>query len=269
MARFRTIDPALRASPLLDGLSPADLVTLLFIVSEVDDEGRMLADEIALERSLFPRRLPTGMTVDSVMWAVKALEDRGILVTYTVKGQRYLAVTGWRDGDSCFYQCVNKKVPSRLPPPPADSVRIVPRRQAGSPDTPPADNSGSPPVARTDKDGPTPARRDVDADEEAKRRDEDATATKKPASVGAAVAEAATPPLRGSELYEALKRHEPTITPNLRKTLEVAIESVRSRTEKGEEAARLLLAQIEEEKSKTSKVREGVGQALRALGGKR
>ena len=264
MARFRTIDPALRANPVLDGLEAADIVVLLFIVSEVDDEGRMLADEIALERSLFPRRLPKDMTVPRVLASVDELETRGVLVTYSVKGQRYLAVTGWRDGDSCFYQCVNKRVPSRLPPPPTDSIRVSPRRAAGSPDSAPETDSGSPPVARTDRDGKTPARRDVDADEDAKRRDEDAT--EKPSSVGAAVAGAATPSLRGSELYAELKRREPTIPRFHRKALEVAMEMMSAdRSPETEETARQILARIVDAETKGAKLRNGVGEALRKM----
>lgn len=258
MARFRTIDPALRASPLLDGMSAADVVTLMFIVSEVDDEGRMLADEIALERSLFPRRLPGGMNVDGILSTVRILEERGIVVTYVVKGQRYLAVTGWRDGESCFYQNIGRRVPSRLPAPPAGAVRVLPRRQVGATSDELNESSMSPQVPILDHATRTHEGRDVDADEDAKRRDEDATV--KPSSVGAAVAEAATPPLRGSELYEALRKFERTIPPlpdHAKKTVSVALDALQSRTEAGEQLARLALAQVEEIAGRMRRIQEG------------
>jgi len=271
MARFRTIDPLMWESPDLDGLTPLARLVLVALISHADDDGRLIADDTAIRLAVFPRGFPRGVTDRALREATASLTDRPVplVVVYTAEdGRIYAALPGWMDGASWQYQRVDKRKESRYPPPPSGVTKNA--RKAGRRPDDLIPEVAPPPAGPIAQGGATNRR--LIAGEwsgvEAKGAESEATRPEQTsASVGAAVAGAATPSLRGSELYEALKRHEPTITPNLRKTLEVAIESVRARTERGEEAARLLLAQIEEEKSKTSKVREGVGQALRNIRG--
>ncbi len=127
MARFRTLDPAMKTSPQLDGLSLLARLALVYLTSEADDDGRLLGDEVSARIACFPRGLPAGVTGPKLAAAVAELVARGLLVAYEVEGQRFLAVTGWRDGKSWGYQFIDRPKPSRFPAPPAGTCPIRPR----------------------------------------------------------------------------------------------------------------------------------------------
>lgn len=272
MARFRTIDPLMWESPDLDGLTPLARLVLVALISHADDEGRMIADDTAIRLAVFPRGFPRGVTERSLREAVASLTDRPVPLVVIYEGEdgrTYAAMPGWMDGASWQYQRVDKRKESRYPPPPSGVIRTA--RKAGRRPDDHVPELSPPPAGSIAQGGATNRR--LIAGEwsgvEAKGAESEATRPEQTSSsVGAAVAEAATPSLRGSELYEALKRHEGTITSNLRKTLEVAIESLRDRTPEGEEAARVLLAQIESAKSRTDAVRGAAGKVLAVLGSK-
>ena len=54
MARFRTLDPAMRDSPQLDDLSLLALLLLDRLIQEADDEGRQYGDLRSIWRAAFP-----------------------------------------------------------------------------------------------------------------------------------------------------------------------------------------------------------------------
>lgn len=140
MARFRTLDPAMRDSPMLDDLSLLALLLIDRLIQESDDEGRQYGDPRSVWRAVFPRdNAPAGVTRESVMAALEELVRRRIVVRYEVEGQVYVALPGWRDGRSWQYQNVSRAKPSRFPAPPKGACPV---RERG-PGAPPADRSGA------------------------------------------------------------------------------------------------------------------------------
>jgi len=273
MARFRTIDPLMWESPDLDGLTPLARLVLVALISHADDDGRMIADDTAIRLSVFPRGLPRGVTERTLRDAVASLTDRPVpLVTIyaAVYGRTYAAMPGWADGASWQYQRVDKRKDSRYPPPPSGVTRTA-RKAGRRPDD--LVPEVSPPPAGSIAQGGATNRRLIAAEwsgVEAKGAESEATRPEQTSSsVGAALADAATPSLRGSELTEKLKQHEATISPNLRQTLEVGIEAMRSHTPEGEALARIILTQIENESARTAAVRNGAAKVLVAMGGKK
>ena len=116
--RFRTIDPAMRTSPILDSVSVLARLVFVYLISEADDEGRLLGDATSVRVACFPRVLPSGVTSKKLEAAVAELVARGLIVEYAADGQEYLAVRGWKDGGSWAYQYVPKAKSSRFPAPP-------------------------------------------------------------------------------------------------------------------------------------------------------
>lgn len=226
VARFRTLDPAMRDSPQLDELPLLALLLIDRLIQEADDEGRQYGDPRSVWRAAFPRNnAPAGVTQEDVMEAVETLEIRKIIVRYEVDGQAYIAFPGWKDGDSWQYQNVSRAKPSRFPAPPKKSVKVKARGQGVLP----KDRVGEDPL-----DDPVSAPRasrecavsnhgelagDVTGRDET-GRDEDADPTRRDsrgvsASAGGAPA---SPPLpTGSELVEELRRIEYRLKPGRNK----------------------------------------------------
>lgn len=137
VARFRTLDPAMRESPQLDELPLLALVALDRLIQESDDDGRFLADPRSLMRAVFPRdNAEPGIDRNAVAAAVDRLAERGVVVLYEVAGQRYGCFPGWRNGATWQYQRLDarKYLPSRFPAP-ADGVCVVDPRGRGAPPT--------------------------------------------------------------------------------------------------------------------------------------
>lgn len=187
MPRFRSLDPVMRTSPQLDGLSILARLVIVYVISEADDEGRLYGDPISVRVACFPRGMPAGVTEKRIDEAVRELVARGVLVAYAADGQEYLAVRGWKNGDSWAYQYIDRPKPSRFPAPPAGSCRIHAR------------GSGKPAEARGQAEigdrkakarRPVGAGRDVDADVDATRREADADTDAKRASPSPSPAEA-------------------------------------------------------------------------------
>jgi hypothetical protein len=134
MARFRTLDPAMRDSPMLDDLSLLALLLIDRLIQEADDEGRQFGDPRSVWRAAFPRdNAPTGVTRESVTAALDELVRRRIIIKYEVEGQAYLALPGWRDGRSWQYQNVSRAKPSRFPAPPKGTCPVVDRGHGAPP----------------------------------------------------------------------------------------------------------------------------------------
>ncbi|MCG3134753.1 MAG: hypothetical protein HMLKMBBP_02114 [Planctomycetes bacterium] len=126
MPRIRTIDPEMRRSPVMDGLSVLARLALVLLISEADDDGRMYGDDRSLLTATFPRGLPPDVDERSLLVAVEDLERAGLVIRYEAEARRFLVIRGWKDGQSFCYQVVDRPNDSRLPPPPEGSC---PERQ--------------------------------------------------------------------------------------------------------------------------------------------
>lgn len=172
MARFRTLDPAMRDSPQLDELSLLALLLIDRLIQESDDEGRQYGDPRSVWRAAFPRdNAPAGVTRDSVVAALDELVRRRLVIKYEIDGQTYIAFPGWRDGHSWQYQNVSRAKPSRFPAPPQGSCRVVERGHGA----PPADRG----AAQVTDDAATrhgAVAGDVDVDRTGRGREADADA---------------------------------------------------------------------------------------------
>src|SRR5689334_20039828 len=115
MARFRYLDPAMRDSPDLDGLSLLARHVVLLMMSEADDEGRLHADDVSIRAAAFPRGLPPGVTAPKLSAAISELETRAVplIVRYEANGRTYAAIPGWKDADSWQYQWISHRADSR------------------------------------------------------------------------------------------------------------------------------------------------------------
>lgn len=168
MARFRTVDPALRSTPTLDGVSVLARLVLIHLISEADDEGRLYGDPISIRTACFPRGLPPEVTEAMLEEVVGELEHARtrMIVRYEVGGQMYVAICGWSDGTSVTYQVIDRPTPSRMPAPP-EGTCIVNRVGRGR----------RTPAVGKDDDSPS-ARRGLDEDSRRKGVDGDGTRTR-------------------------------------------------------------------------------------------
>jgi hypothetical protein len=177
MARFRTIDPAMRTSPQIDELSVLARLVLVYLLSEADDEGRLLGDAISLRLACFPRGFPRGVTPARLDEAVRELTEprRRLFTAYEVDGQAYLAAVGWRDGKSWMYQVVDRPKSSRFPDPPDGTC---PNRPSGRGRR--ADARGQAEIDDSSSKDRRAVAGDVDVDEDGTRtKDEDSDRTRK------------------------------------------------------------------------------------------
>lgn len=114
MARIRSIKPEFWSSEQV--MECARDARLLFIGlwNFVDDYGRMRFAPKQIKALVFPG---DDLTVGQVTDMLEELCDRGLIEAYEVDDKRYLLVTGWK------HQKIDKRQPSRFPPPPAEQSR--------------------------------------------------------------------------------------------------------------------------------------------------
>src|SRR5688572_28255867 len=109
MARFRCLDPQMKESPQLDGLSLLALLLLDRLVMESDDEGRQYGDARSVWRAAFPRdNAPEGVSRESVLAALDELIAKRLIVKYVVERQEYVVFPDWLNGDSWQYQNITR-----------------------------------------------------------------------------------------------------------------------------------------------------------------
>ena len=116
MARKRQIDPGIWASSQFMSLGPWERLLFIGLISNADDEGRMVAEPTHLRAKIFPGD-------DVRPGRVKQWRDKlaavGLIIVYSadtgVHGADtlvYLALPNWHK-----YQFVNKRYPSVIPAP--------------------------------------------------------------------------------------------------------------------------------------------------------
>lgn len=112
MARIRTVKPDFWGSAKVARWSlPARLVAI-GLLTEADDEGRLLASPKRIAGALFPN--DDDVTEADVAGWLDELEAGGFVVRYEVDGVKYAAVCGFQ-----AHQRVSHPTPSKLPPPPS------------------------------------------------------------------------------------------------------------------------------------------------------
>lgn len=124
--RIRTIKPEFWSSTKVARVPREVRLVFVGLWNEADDEGRLLGSPKRLAGSLFPN--DDDVDVAMMTGWLAALEAADLIVRYEVAGVAYLVVTGFLD-----HQKVDKRFPSRLPSPPAESRRLIgePHRQGG------------------------------------------------------------------------------------------------------------------------------------------
>lgn len=109
MPRIRTLKPEIWSDEAL-GACPRD-ARLLFVglITQADDEGRFRAAPALLRASIFP--YDESLTRDRVQAWLDALAEAGLVILYTVKGQRYGQFPAWTS-----HQKIDRPSESKLPP---------------------------------------------------------------------------------------------------------------------------------------------------------
>lgn len=108
MARIRTIKPEFCSSADTGALSRDARLFFLQLLTEADDDGRMLWLARKLAGVLYPRDEMVG-AADLNAWADECVK-RGMLKIYEISGVQYLQVVNWSK-----HQKISHPTPSRLP----------------------------------------------------------------------------------------------------------------------------------------------------------
>lgn len=270
MARFRTLDPAMRESPQLDELPLLALLALDRLIQESDDDGRFLADPRSLMRAVFPRdNAEPGIDRSAVAAAVDRLAERRVIVLYEVDGQRYGCFPGWRNGATWQYQRldVRKYLPSRFPAPPEGSCVVDPRGRGA-----PSPTRASKSTVLVDNEDATGSVQDVRewTGMEGKGLDpkgQDLTGLEGKGRGGSASAGGAptSPPLRGSELRDGLKKLRDRAHPSLYAAIDGAISFAGMGDPESEAMASAQYRRLEAEVRNAERLRKGVASVQSVL----
>jgi hypothetical protein len=123
MPRIRTLKPEHRQHRKVGALTHRQYRLWVGMISEADDDGRLVADAKWLRAVVFPYH--DKLSVGRVEEALQAIAKSGAIVLYRHGDTRYAWFPSWRDHqklDRAHY------TPSRLPPPPSlDSDESISR----------------------------------------------------------------------------------------------------------------------------------------------
>lgn len=104
--RIRYLKPEIWQSRDFRALSAVGRETFICLISNADDEGRMKTDAAHLAHTFLDE--PPA----DVEHQLELMEERRMITTYRVRGDRFIALLGWK------HQRVNHPSPSDLPAPP-------------------------------------------------------------------------------------------------------------------------------------------------------
>lgn len=110
MARIRSVKPELCTSETMALVSAEAERTFVRLWTHCDDEGRAKDHPKLLKASLFP--LHDDVTTEDVDRHLAELASHGLIVRYSVGGERFLSVPSWSE-----HQKPQKKQTSKLPGP--------------------------------------------------------------------------------------------------------------------------------------------------------
>lgn len=138
MARIRTIKPEMSGHPTLAKVSRDARLLMVWLITDADDVGRVVASPKRLAGQLYP--LDEDVDAAMVSGWLDELEAVGLIERYESGGGKYLEVVGWSD-----HQLISKPTPSRLPgnpgkprdvQTPKPDAREFPRETQGNPGKP-------------------------------------------------------------------------------------------------------------------------------------
>lgn len=114
MPRFRSIDPEFWRQPQIASLPWFTRLLLLGLLSQADDHGRVPANPVQLQGTLFAfGRHPT---VAAITEALKELATACEVHLYRGTDRRdYALLTGWKDAASWQYQVIQRPQAPRYP----------------------------------------------------------------------------------------------------------------------------------------------------------
>lgn len=110
MARKRMIDPSIWADQKLGQLSRNHRLLFIGLISNADDEGRLVGHPSLLKSFVFP--YDDDITAKDVDAWLTDLATSGVIQCYTVSGDRYIHVKNFSK-----WQYIQKPTPSNLPAP--------------------------------------------------------------------------------------------------------------------------------------------------------
>jgi len=141
MPRIRQIKPEFWSSLSIGALDRLTRLHFIALWNYVDDDGRGIDDPRLLKAQCFP--LDDDLTTAEIDDYQAQLERHGRIVRYEVAGRRYFSVVNFAE-----HQYVQKKVASKLPPPPTEPTKApVSVRAPDNDEHPPEplpEDSGSP-----------------------------------------------------------------------------------------------------------------------------
>ena len=109
MPRIRTLKPEHKQHRKIGPLSDREYRVWVGLVTEADDDGRLVADPAQLRALVFPYH--PRVQVAHLEAALSALARSGLIRLYVINGTQYAELPSWHD-----HQSINKRVPSKLPP---------------------------------------------------------------------------------------------------------------------------------------------------------
>lgn len=112
MGRIRTVKPELPQQPWFGALSDVAARAFYGLLSLVDDCGRCPADRSYISGQIFWHKRRPARVIDG---ALDELERAGIIRRYTVRGDTYLEIRGWKDVGGPLYQQISKFQGERFP----------------------------------------------------------------------------------------------------------------------------------------------------------
>src|SRR5687767_2730037 len=108
MPRIRTLKPEHKQHRKVGLLTDRQYRLWVGMITEADDEGRLVADTSWLRAVVFPYQ--PKLTVRQVSDDLLAISQMGLVNLYTVGECRYAEFASWRD-----HQSINKPHASKLP----------------------------------------------------------------------------------------------------------------------------------------------------------
>jgi hypothetical protein len=114
VARIRTIKPEIWEDELFGNLSRDAQLMFIGLISQADDDGRQRGAAALFRSALWPYDPPELGDVEG--WLTELL-GTGMVVQYEADRQTYLQICNWEK-----HQRVQKRTPSKLPPPPLRNI---------------------------------------------------------------------------------------------------------------------------------------------------
>lgn len=107
MARKRMIDPSFWIDEKLGMLDITTRLLFMGLISNADDEGRLVGHPALIKSIIFPY---DDITIEDINNKLKSLANWKMIILYKNNNQSYIQVTNFKK-----YQTINKPTPSKYP----------------------------------------------------------------------------------------------------------------------------------------------------------